>query len=368
MPFSHHTAIGNGEVVRTALEGAEPEDRMTTPALKYVAQDRSILLPFYKRFFVDPTLPFIPARLDPNAITHGGHVLNLAALVFLVLMSQVPKGWPFFVVAILVHVYLWCDNADGSHARRTNQCSAKGEFLDHGLDLLNATYVACMTVVTLGAPPFWSVAAAVVVPAAAAVTYWEQAETGVFQLGLFNQIESIFALSVALVARGFFGADAINTIHLGPVTLPVAILAFVTIVALFGIARSAVRVAQKQGRLAPFLAPFVFGAVITVAAATGVLGTLAAIVIGAVVFCFIGIRQLTLRVQGERPLVDRGVLFASALLGGLVGYRVFVGTPDAALATSIDWTAATMVSIAFGGLGLLRAFEGHRAVERLDRR
>lgn len=341
---------------------------MTDPALKYSVQDRSILLPYYKRFLVEPLLPAIPQKLDPNAITHGGHVLNLGALLFLIFMSgKMDRGWPYFLVALLVHVYLWCDNADGSHARRTNQCSAKGEFLDHGLDLLNATYVACMTVITLGAPPFWSVAAAVVIPAAAAVTYWEQAETGVFQLGLFNQIESICCLSVALIARGILGADAISAVKLGTVTLPVAILVFVSVVALFGIARSAVRVAQKQGRLMPFIAPFAFGAAITFAAASGVLGTLAAIVVGAVVFCFIGIRQLTLRVRGQRPLLDRGVLVASALIAGLVGYRFVAGMPDDALAKSIDWAAATIASIGFGGLGLFYAFEGNRVVERLDR-
>lgn len=341
---------------------------MTTPALKYSVQDRSILLPHYKRLLVEPTLPFIPSRVNPNAITHGGHVLNLLALLVLCWGAHSDKGWPFFVAAILVHAYLWCDNADGSHARRTGQCSAKGEFLDHGLDLLNATYIAAMTVVCLGAPPFWSVAAAVVVPAAAAVTYWEQAETGMFQLGLLNQIESICCLSIALVARGVFGGNAISRVQVGTFPLPVLILMFVSVVALFGILRSAMRVFQKRGRLLPFIAPLAFGAAVTAVAATGALGTLASIVAGAVVFIFIGIRQLTLRVRGERPLIERGVLVAAALLAVLAAYRVFGGAPAASLARSIDWAAATIVSIAFGGLALARALEGRRAVERLDRR
>ena len=40
---------------------------MTDPALKYSVQDRSILLPYYKRFLVEPLLPAIPQKLDPNA-------------------------------------------------------------------------------------------------------------------------------------------------------------------------------------------------------------------------------------------------------------------------------------------------------------
>jgi phosphatidylglycerophosphate synthase len=340
---------------------------MSTPALKYSVQDRSILLPHYKRLLVEPTLPFIPASLSPNAITHGGHLLNLAALLLVCWGAGMDRGWPFFAAAILVHAYLWCDNADGSHARRTNQCSAKGEFLDHGLDLLNATYIACMTVVCLGAPPFWSVVAAVVVPAAAAVTYWEQAETGVFELGLLNQVESIFCLSVALVARGLFGVEAIQRVHVGAFSLPVLILVFVSVVALFGILRSAMRVFRKRGRLLPFVAPLAFGAAVTAVAATGALGTLASIVAGAVVYVFLGIRQLTLRVHGQRPLIEHGVLAAAALLAILAAYRALDGAPAADVAVSIDWATAMLASIAFGGLALARALEGHRAVERLDR-
>lgn len=336
---------------------------MGTPALTYSVQDRSILLPYYKRFLVEPLLPIIPARISPNAITHGGHIVNLIALVVLIGSSSAMRsGWPFFVVPLLVHFWLWCDHADGGHARRTNQCSAMGEFLDHGLDLLNATYVICMTVVALGTPPFWSVAAAVVVPAAAAITYWEQAETGVFQLGLLNQIESVCSLSVALIARGLFGIDAIASIRVGSWSLPVVILAVVSFVALFGILRCAMRVAQKQGHVVPFIAPLAFGAALTVAAATGALGTVTAIVSGAAVFIFIGVRSLAFRVRRERPILERGVLVAAALYGGLGSYRAMGGAPDVAL----EWIAAGGVTIVFGGLALARALDAHREVARLD--
>jgi len=39
---------------------------MTTPALAYSVQDRSLLLPYYKRFLVEPLLPFIPASVNPT--------------------------------------------------------------------------------------------------------------------------------------------------------------------------------------------------------------------------------------------------------------------------------------------------------------
>jgi len=337
---------------------------MSTPALAYSVRDRSILLPYYKRFLVEPLIPSIPARISPNAITHGGHLVNLAALVLLLLAStRMDSGWPFFLVPVLVHVWLWCDHADGGHARRTGQCSALGEFLDHGLDLLNATYVICMTVVALGTPPFWSVTAAVVVPAAAAITYWEQAETGVFQLGLLNQIESVCSLSVALIARGLIGVVAMAGVHVGPWPLPDFILAVVSIVALFGILRCAMRVKQKEGRLLPFVAPLLFGAAVTLAAATGALGTLSAILVGASVYVFIGVCQLNFRIRGERPQLSTGVLVAAVVVFGVAGYRLRVGP----LPAMLEWGAAGVLTTVFGGLALVRGIEGHRAVDALDR-
>lgn len=342
---------------------------MATPSLSYSVRDRSILLPFYKRFLVEPLLPVIPRRLSPNAITHGGHLVNLLALLLLAYAApRMDSGWPFFAVPVLVQFWLWCDHADGGHARRTNQCSAMGEFLDHGLDLLNATYVVCMTVLTLGTPSFWSVTAAVAVPAAAAVTYWEQAETGVFQLGLLNQIESVSCLTLALIVRGVVGGSVMNGVHIGTLPLPVAILIFVSTVALFGMLRSAVRVgqfqarAQEKGRLVPFAAPLVFGAALTLAAATGALGTLSAIVVGAVVYVFIGIRQLTFRVRGERPRLELGVIAAALLLVGVAVHHMRGGEAGGA----VEWSVAGVIAVAFGALAVAHALEGHRQVGRLD--
>lgn len=329
-------------------------------ALEYSVQDRSLLLPHYKRFLVEPVLPAIPERLSPNAITHTGHILSLAALGLLLLSANLDRGAPFFVVALLLNAYLWCDNADGGHARRTGQCSATGEFLDHGLDLLNASYVAMMTVVTLGAPPYWSVAAAVVVPAAAAVTYWEQAETGVFQLGMFNQIESIACLTVALGARALLGSAAMTAFRIGPVTLPVAILAFVTLVAGVGILHCVVRVARKGGRLTPFLAPLAFGIGLALATKTGALGTLAAIVIGTTVYVFIGIRALTLRVRGEKPVSEQNVVVTAAFLAALASAPT--------VSRSIEGPIAVAIVVAFGGLALYRGVQGHRLVGLMDKR
>ena len=288
------------------------ERRDVKPTLTYEVQDRSLLLPHYKRLFVDPTLRWIPRRLTPNAITHAGHLLNLAALLVLLRADQIRAdergaAWAPLLSAALLNAYLWCDNADGAHARATKQASATGEFLDHGLDLLNATYVVIMTVLALGVPPIWSVAAAVIVPAAAAITYWEQAETGTFQLGMFNQIESIACLTAILVARAVLGPL--------PAKLGAGLLAFTTLVAFVGIAHSVVRVVRRGGRLMPFVAFASFGAAIALVTSTGTIATAPAIAIGAAGFVFLGVRQLHLRIRKEKPLTEYSVIVAAAFLG-----------------------------------------------------
>ncbi len=78
---------------------------------------------------------------------------------------------PFLAAIVCLQLYTWCDNADGAHARRTGQASSLGELLDHGLDMLNTTYIAYAAAIGINAPPGWWVAIALVVPAAcAAVT------------------------------------------------------------------------------------------------------------------------------------------------------------------------------------------------------
>jgi hypothetical protein len=152
----------------------------------------------------------------------------------------------------------------------------------------------------------WSVGAAVVVPAAAAIIYWEQAETGTFQLGMLNQIESIVALTVILIARRV----------LGPLSelLCIALLATTTLIGVASIMQSVIRVFGR-GRLMPFIAPLVFGISIALVAMTGSLPTAAAIAIGAAGFIFLGVRQLQLRIRKEKPVTEYSLIVAAAFLG-----------------------------------------------------
>ena len=201
---------------------------MGEPGLVYTVRDRSLLLPLYKRLFVEPLIRFIPRRIDPNSITHLGHAINLAGVVVLLAFGAGGAPLPLIAAVLCLQAYNWCDNADGAHARRTGRCSAMGELLDHGLDMLNTTYIAYAAAMSVNAPPAWWVAMALVIPAACAITYWEQAETELFSLGLLNQVESVMLLSVVLLTSAAFGFGIWDRLHVGPLTARLLVMSFVS--------------------------------------------------------------------------------------------------------------------------------------------
>jgi phosphatidylglycerophosphate synthase len=336
---------------------------MATTKLAYSVQDRSILLPYYKRMLVEPLVPLIPRNVDPNAITHGGHLINLLALLLMIWGApRVDGGWLYALVPLLVHVWLWCDHADGGHARRVGKCSAKGEFLDHGLDLLNATYVICMTVAALGAPERWSACAVVAVTAAAAVIYWEQAETGVFQLGLMTQLESVFSLTGLLLVRAVWGVSALTRPSWGGVSLPVALLALVSAVASFGMLRAVMRVASAKGRLAPFLPQLLFGMIFVAVVSAGSVDVLPATFAGSSVFVYLGLRALEQRLQGQKPQVEWPVVFAALYLAGAALTQRLLVWP-----TQDAWKWTVPLGLTFAALGWRSARGALSAVTKLDR-
>lgn len=291
---------------------------MASGTLVYRVDDRSILLPYYRRFIVDPLLPFIPARVNPNTITHAGHLLNLTGTALLVGLGP-ERGWPFVLAMVMLQIYLWCDNADGAHARRTNQCSAFGEFLDHGLDQLNTVYIGYLSAMALGAPPIWWVVLALIIPGAGAVTYWEQSQTGVFRLGLLNQVESLNVLSVCLTMSAVYGNDGWTHWSLfGGITLQTAMLVWTASTILFGMVRAMMRVAAFKGTEAvlPIVGLLaVFGAIV-LATSLGALSAVAGVTLATGANVYVGMRMLANRLHGETPrfgplpVAVAGVLFA----------------------------------------------------------
>jgi len=343
--------------------------------LVYTVQDRSLLLPLYKRLVVSPSLRLVPHGVDPNHITHVGHVLNLLGVLILLVCtlpasipspSASPARWPYLAAIAFLQLYNWCDNVDGAHARRTGRTSALGELLDHGLDMLNTTYIAFVAAAAVGAPPVWWTALAIVVPAACAATYWEQAETGLFSLGLLNQVESVMVLSLVLLVTAIAGVEVWDRIRLGPVTARLAITGWVTAQAALGIVRNVVRVTRLRGgaavlRIAPL---FAFDLLVIGAGAVGALSPPACVVVGTAGNVFFGLRSLAARTAGRAPRVEAGVVGFASALAVLVGARVAgsLGGPS----RTIDVAFATLAALFFGAYALLDARAAHREVSRID--
>ena len=338
---------------------------MAEAGLVYTVRDRSVLLPFYKKYVVEPLIRFIPRGVDPNAITHVGHLVNLAGVVILLAFGA--QGLPLALVAAVVclQLYNWCDNADGAHARRTGRCSAMGELLDHGLDMLNTTYIAYAAAIAVNAPPAWWVAIALVIPAACATTYWEQAETGLFSLGLLNQIESVMLLSTVLLVSAFAGQGVWSRIHLGPVTLELVIMGFVCGTAGIGMLSNVWRVVRLQGAsvVVRALPLFVFEVGVFGAALVGVLSPCAAVIVGTAGNVFFGLRCLAVRTAGDRPHVETGLVVGAILVLGLIGWR-FTGHAGS---YALDVVASVLASVFFGAFAVANARDARREVIRLDR-
>lgn len=295
--------------------------------LVYRVEDRSILLPPYRRWIVNPLLPLLPEKLSPNTITHIGHLVNLLGTALLLFLRP-ERGWPFFVAAFTLHAYTWCDNADGAHARRTKQCSPYGEFLDHGLDQFNTVYMALLTALALGASPTEWVALALLIPGGAVVTFWEQSNTGILRLGLLNQIEAVVVLSTTLVLAGLFGTGFwSHTLAFG-LTLRDALVLWPVATILFGMARNTVRVLAQCGprATAPILVYLVFSAAIFGSIVVGALTTPLAVGLAASLNIHVGMRMLARRLRKQPPHVEPVVLGGAVVTLALVAMKV-VGHP-----------------------------------------
>jgi phosphatidylglycerophosphate synthase len=220
----------------------------------YTSDDRSILLPYFKAWFVEPALAFIPRRVSPNTITLAGLATNIASLSIFA-MVRPTSGWMLALTIALLWGYIWCDNVDGAHARRTEQTSTFGEALDHGLDLLNAAFVIYITAYVLGASDTEWVFLGLAVPTATSTVYWEQAELGVFRLGRLNQVESGVALSSATAMSAFGGIPFHTTWTIGPFAFRELMVAWLGVTVFIQVAAGIIRVLKKRPRALLVIGP-----------------------------------------------------------------------------------------------------------------
>lgn len=288
------------------------------PELQYRADDRSLLLPAYRRWLVDPIVPLLPARLNPNTITHAGHALNLAAVVLLALTFPA-RGWPLVFAALLLQVYIWCDNADGAHARRTGQCTPYGELLDHGLDILNVAYIGFLSAFALGVDERGCLLVTTFISGAASFTYWEQTATGVFRLGRINQVESGIVLSSVLVGSAIWGTELWTSVSFAGITPRLFFVIWTCSTIAFGMAQNALRIGRALGWRATWIGvPLIaFEAMVALAWEAGALPIAWAVALATAANVFFATRMLATRIGARQPRVELALVVGSLALAAL---------------------------------------------------
>ena len=112
-----------------------------THSYRYNCIDKSILLPYFKRYYVSLYYRFIPAWLTANFITL---ISTASIIVLLLLLLLVRFSSPYtltLAIVICLHTYIVGDHLDGMQAKNTGTGSPLGEFLDHYLDVFNGAIV-----------------------------------------------------------------------------------------------------------------------------------------------------------------------------------------------------------------------------------
>lgn len=228
--------------------GADPQ-----PGYRYNVEDRSILLPYYKRFVWEPLLALVPARITPNTLSIWGNVGSTLSFVVL-LFANPSERWAFAVAAAGTFAYLCLDNMDGTHARRTGQSSPLGEFLDHWFDSFNTGFLTLGLYYAARLPPEQILAVVAATNVAYFATMWEQRHTSFIRFGRGGQIEGVSVIVLVYVAIALLGHEAICRTPLfgllSVVELTAVLLVFAYVLTVIG---SAARTGRAFGEWAPLL-------------------------------------------------------------------------------------------------------------------
>lgn len=214
-------------------------------AAAYAVDDQSLLLPVYKRLLWDRITPRIPARVTPNTLTIIGQALGVVAAVACAIATH---GVPilYVVSAFAMLASLTLDNVDGAHARRTGQCSRRGELLDHGLDGITSTCVLLVTGLVLQ----MSGALLAVFTAVGALTFaavfWEQFRTGALSIPKIGPTEGVTAVAIAEVLVAVLGEPTWLRFSWDRVTVGTVLVGLVVVVHAVAVVPPFVR-ARKAG-------------------------------------------------------------------------------------------------------------------------
>lgn len=269
-------------------------------APKYQVEDRSLLLGFYKRLLWDRLTEALPRTLSPNVLTIASQVSAVLAATSCAAGERHPGLYALSAVGFLVALTL--DNIDGAHARRTGQCSALGELLDHGLDGVTATATLVTTGFLLHAEGVKLVMICALGGVAFATVFWEQFRTGILRLPRISPTEGLTLIAIWELLAALFGdpkwlRGPVSTIALAGFII-VHVLAILTPI-------------KRVGRGAELVPLFVFAAMQLGFALRGALAAVPAITIGLAAASMTSHLLILRRHRRPSRVVPRGLYAAS---------------------------------------------------------
>ena len=286
--------------------GGDPQ-----PAYSYNVEDRSVLLPYYKRYIWEPLLAHVPASVTPNTLSILGNLGSVFS--FIVLLFATPEQpWVFWLPALGTFAYLCLDNMDGTHARRTNQSSPLGEFIDHWFDSFNTGFLTLGLYFAGRLPPEQILGVVAATNVAYFATMWEQRHTAYIRFGRGGQVEGVTVIVGVYIAIAVLGHEAICQTRLfgflSVIELTAVLLVFAYVLTVIG---SAVRTRRAFAEWLPLL---VVMALVGAWYGVGKLGFFPAASLLLLANAALGGRHVIARVlERPYPSVDVGLLACLAL-------------------------------------------------------
>lgn len=303
----------------------------------YRAEDRALLLGFYRWLLWDRLVAALPARLAPNTITvFGESCAILSAITSYVASRGAP--WLYLVSAGLLLVYLTGDNVDGPHARRTQQTSVLGEFLDHGLDGLASCAVLLSSSFALRLGGAWLAGIAALAGIGFLCTFWAQFRTDFLVTPQVSAMEGVTGAALFLVLVFVLGEPAWLRFSQHDVTPATVVVGALVVAYLIAIVTPLVRAARAGSSIAevgPIVLVIAAIACAALGPVDGILPTLGLSLVIAELVC----RMIIHRHQDD----PRGALRPAHLLLAVPWLAVHVAGAELA-----RWLAYAGVAIAAG--------------------
>ncbi|MBT4525831.1 MAG: hypothetical protein HOC24_04705 [Deltaproteobacteria bacterium] len=166
---------------------------------QYNCSDKSIILPYFKQYYVTLYFKLIPHLLTANIITILSTLLVLSMLIGSFFYSG--SVWLPLFFAICIHGYVVGDHLDGMQAKETKTGSPLGEFLDHYFDVYNGAVILLVIIRLFGSiDNVWFYLVVWFNFQAFALTMVEELETGQLVFSKIGTLEGLILLIVFLIS------------------------------------------------------------------------------------------------------------------------------------------------------------------------